>query len=87
MQLLETLKREHPDLIIWDPLPLLCPGSVCSAYDLNRKPLYLDSNYLRGHGNRVLEPLFTKAMLTIFGSIGTELWRPRETPNSKCILK
>jgi peptidoglycan/LPS O-acetylase OafA/YrhL len=65
MELLGVLKRDYPDLIVWDPLPFLCPGSTCSAYDHTGDPLYFDSNHLSGHGNRVLEPSFTELVLTI----------------------
>ncbi|MGZ7457099.1 acyltransferase family protein [Pseudomonas sp. Ma2-10] len=68
MKLLDLLKREHPDLTVWDPLPLLCPGQTCSAFDSNGKPLFFDSNHLSGHGNRVLTPSFTRVVLTIWRS-------------------
>ena len=68
MKLLDLLKREHPDLTVWDPLPLLCPGQTCSAFDNNGKPLFFDSNHLSGHGNRVLTPSFTHVLLTIWRS-------------------
>ena len=65
MALLETLQRKHPDLHVWDPLPLLCPGSTCSAFD-HGQPLFLDDNHLSGYGNRVLAPSFTQAVLAIW---------------------
>jgi peptidoglycan/LPS O-acetylase OafA/YrhL len=65
MALLKTLQRGHPGLHAWDPLPLLCPGSTCSAFD-HGKPLYLDDNHLSGYGNRVLVPAFTQTMLAIW---------------------
>lgn len=64
MELLNALQRDHPDLIVWDPLPFLCPGPTCSAYDGTGKPLYFDSDHLSGHGNRLLEPSFTELVLT-----------------------
>ncbi|QHF47594.1 acyltransferase [Pseudomonas sp. S35] len=67
MQLLEQLQARYQALHVWDPLPLLCPGPVCSAYDTNDKPLFFDSNHLSGHGNRVLEPSFSAALLKIWG--------------------
>lgn len=67
MKLLDSLKREYPGLTVWDPMPLLCPGQVCSAFD-NEKPLFFDSDHLSGHGNRVLTPAFTQVLLTIWGS-------------------
>jgi peptidoglycan/LPS O-acetylase OafA/YrhL len=46
-----------PGVIVWDPLPVLCPGEVCSAYD-GEKPLFFDADHLSGYGNRTLEPVF-----------------------------
>ncbi|WP_338507431.1 SGNH hydrolase domain-containing protein [Pseudomonas poae] len=66
MQLLQQLEARYPALHTWDPLPLLCAGPTCSAYDDNAKPLFFDSNHLSGHGNRVLEPAFTAALLKIW---------------------
>ncbi len=42
-----------PRLRVWDPLPLLCPGAVCSAYEGTR-PLFFDADHLSGYGNRKL---------------------------------
>ncbi|MCA1323737.1 acyltransferase family protein [Herbaspirillum sp. alder98] len=66
MRLLNGLQGDYPDLTVWDPFPLLCPGATCSAYDASGKPLYFDSNHLSGHGNRVLAPSFTKVVLGIW---------------------
>ena len=57
MALLASLAQAHPALHVWDPMPLLCKGSVCSAMD-GRDPLFFDSDHLSGHGNRVLLPDF-----------------------------
>ena len=67
MKLLEGLKREYPGLTVWDPMPMLCPWQVCSAFD-NEKPLFFDADHLSGHGNRVLTPSFTQILLTIWGN-------------------
>ena len=66
MQLLTLLKREYPNLTVWDPFAILCPGSTCSAYDASGLPLFFDSNHLSGHGNRVLEPSFTRTLLSVW---------------------
>ncbi|MFJ7882797.1 acyltransferase family protein [Pseudomonas sp. NPDC096917] len=66
MHQLEQLQREYPGLVVWDPFPLLCPGSVCSAYDNNGQPLFFDSHHLSGHGNRVLESSFVQLLLSIW---------------------
>jgi peptidoglycan/LPS O-acetylase OafA/YrhL len=46
-----------PAVRVWDPLPLLCPGAVCNAYDGTR-PLFFDGDHLSGHGNEKLSPGF-----------------------------
>lgn len=66
MALLGTLLRHYPSLTVWDPLPVLCPGTTCSAYDTDGKPFYNDSDHLSGHGNRVLEPSFSEALLSMW---------------------
>ncbi|MCC7005897.1 MAG: acyltransferase [Ottowia sp.] len=80
MQLLDLLKRKHPDLIIWDPLPLLCPHSICSAFDDSGKPLYFDSDHLSGHGNRVLTPSFTDVVLTIWRNTTLKHHKHEDSP-------
>lgn len=51
-----------PEVRVWDPLPLLCPGAVCETYRGGR-PLYFDADHLSGFGNRVLEGDFVMAVL------------------------
>jgi peptidoglycan/LPS O-acetylase OafA/YrhL len=62
MALLDQLTHEYPMLRVWDPLPLLCPGVTCSAYD-DGKPLFRDGDHLSGYGNRLLAPSFIQALL------------------------
>lgn len=64
MNVLARLSAQFPALQVWDPLPILCPGSLCSAYDDQGKPLFNDSDHLSAHGNRILEPAFTQHLLT-----------------------
>jgi peptidoglycan/LPS O-acetylase OafA/YrhL len=66
MHLLTQLAREYPVLKIWDPLPILCPGHLCSAYDEKGDPLFADADHLSGHGNRVLEPSFTQFLINLY---------------------
>ncbi len=61
MALLASLALAHPALQVWDPLPLLCEGSLCSAMD-GQDPLFFDSDHLSGHGNRVLLPDFVATL-------------------------
>ncbi len=51
------LQTAIPAIEIWDPLPLLCPGQICSAYD-GTKPLFFDADHLSGYANRKLAPSF-----------------------------
>jgi peptidoglycan/LPS O-acetylase OafA/YrhL len=62
MALLKHLTLEYPLLRVWDPLPLLCPGSTCSAYD-DGQPLFRDGDHLSGYGNRLLAPSFIQVLL------------------------
>jgi peptidoglycan/LPS O-acetylase OafA/YrhL len=62
MALLKHLTLEFPLLRVWDPLPLLCPGSTCSAYD-DGQPLFRDGDHLSGYGNRLLAPSFIQVLL------------------------
>lgn len=40
---------------IWDPFPVLCPGTVCRGYK-DRNPLYFDTDHLTGFANTMLLP-------------------------------
>ena len=48
-----------PALSVWDPLPILCPGTVCEA-QMDGRPLYFDGDHLSAYGNRVLIPDFER---------------------------
>lgn len=67
MALIDRLTEQYPMVHVWDPLPLLCPGKICSAF-ADGKPLYRDADHLSGYGNRVLEADFTEVLLTILKS-------------------
>lgn len=43
---------------VWDPMPLLCPGTECHAY-LDGKPLLFDGDPLSYFSNMLLLPFFT----------------------------
>lgn len=61
LQSLHTLKAEYPELVIWDPFPILCPGSICSVMR-DGKPLFFDQDHLSGYGNQLLVESFTKLL-------------------------
>ena len=50
---LQELVARLPGASLWDPFPLLCPGSRCEPLQQGR-PLFFDADHLSGHGNRVL---------------------------------
>jgi peptidoglycan/LPS O-acetylase OafA/YrhL len=49
---------EHiPGVYVWDPMPILCPGDVCST-SRDGYPLFFDGDHLSGYSNRLLLPYF-----------------------------
>ena len=64
LESLHTLKTEYPALVIWDPFPILCPDSVCSAF-LDGKPLFIDQDHLSGYGNQLLLESFSELLSSI----------------------
>ena len=61
------LAARMPALSVWDPLPVLCPGSTCAA-TMQGKPLYFDGDHLSAYGNRLLLPSFTRHLAAITGA-------------------
>jgi peptidoglycan/LPS O-acetylase OafA/YrhL len=49
---------------VWNPLDVLCPGSVCSTH-LDGRPLLFDGDHLSGHGNALLLPHFAEHLRRI----------------------
>ncbi len=58
------LTNTVPNVSVWDPLPLLCPGQTCSAFD-NGRPLFFDGDHLSGYADRRLAPAFVEAMVGV----------------------
>lgn len=58
---LQQVADALPGAQVWDPLPTLCPGPVCTP-DHEGKPLFFDGDHLSGYGNRVLLPAFQKQL-------------------------
>jgi len=58
MASMEQLAREVPGVVIWDPLPILCPGDPCSAWK-DGLPLYFDDDHISGYANDLLFGSFT----------------------------
>lgn len=62
MDSIAQITQDDSQVRVWDPFPVLCPSSTCSAFDAE-KPLFFDGDHLSGHGNRLLYPSF-KAFLS-----------------------
>ena len=54
---LQRVASQLRNASVWDPFPVLCPGTTCAAVRDGR-PLYFDGDHLSGHGNRMLLPSF-----------------------------
>lgn len=52
-----ALQQGLPHSSVWDPLPVLCPGPVCST-QRDGRPLLFDGDHLSGHANALLLPDF-----------------------------
>ncbi|MEM7197558.1 MAG: acyltransferase family protein [Pseudomonadota bacterium] len=66
---LETIAEQFPNVTIWDPLPILCPGKVCKVHDENGLPLFFDTDHLSGHGNDVLYPEFQDMIFSLWEDV------------------
>ncbi len=55
MAALHMLAARYPGLEVWDPMPLLCDDSTCSAMRGGR-PLFFDGDHLSPFGNLTLLP-------------------------------
>jgi hypothetical protein len=64
LESLSRLAAHSPAISIWDPLPVLCPGSTCEAA-MQGRPLYFDGDHLSAHGNRVLLPSFARHLAAL----------------------
>jgi len=60
---MQRLSQQVPGLSIWDPLPVLCPGEVCSSLRDGR-PLFFDGDHPSAYGNWVLYPDFKQKILS-----------------------
>lgn len=61
---MQRLSQQVPGLSIWDPLPVLCPGEVCSSLREGR-PLFFDGDHPSAYGNWVLYPDFKQMILSL----------------------
>lgn len=62
---MDKLASAFPQMVVWDPFPVLCPDEVCHAFD-GDKPMFFDADHLSAHGNRVLYPDFAALVSDIW---------------------
>ncbi|WP_411875877.1 acyltransferase family protein [Vulcanococcus limneticus] len=60
-----AMRVRHPDLVIWDPFPRLCPSSPCQAF-ADGKPLFFDGDHLSGFGNETLYTDFLGVLANVW---------------------
>jgi hypothetical protein len=61
-----AIARAQPNVLLWDPFPLLCPSEMCHAFQ-HGKPIVIDGHHLSAYANELLYPSFRGAMQTAFG--------------------
>ncbi|WP_424933110.1 acyltransferase family protein [Amaricoccus macauensis] len=54
LKTIEYFASLSPNISIWDPFTLLCPGENCSLFDDNGMPLFYDNDHLSGYANDLL---------------------------------
>jgi peptidoglycan/LPS O-acetylase OafA/YrhL len=60
---MRTLAQDLPAVSVWDPFPILCPADPCRALDGQGRPQVFDADHLSGHGNDLLYPSLSAALL------------------------
>lgn len=70
MDEMRDIAQADPLVSVWDPFPVLCPGTVCSAFK-GEQPLFFDGHHLSGIGNDILRDAFGKTV--------SALLMPKET--------
>lgn len=65
LEQIQHLQQATPELVVWDPLPVLCPQRSCEAFRQGR-PLFFDADHLSGYGNRLLYPSFVETLKKIW---------------------
>jgi hypothetical protein len=64
LRALAQLQRRNPAVKIWDPMPVICPGTACTAFK-SGQPLFFDGDHLSGYGDDVLAPDFERFLGTL----------------------
>lgn len=56
---IRILAFDIPNIHLWDPFPVLCPGEICFT-EKEGRPLFSDGDHLSAYGNLLLSPEFSK---------------------------
>jgi hypothetical protein len=65
MNSLAALSSRYPDLVVWDPFPILCPDDPCRAVT-QAGPLFFDGDHLSGVANHLLYPNFQQTLRQVW---------------------
>ena len=63
---LAAIARAQPNVLLWDPFPMLGPSQACHAFR-HGKPLFMDADHVSAYANELLYPSFRRTMQTAFG--------------------
>jgi peptidoglycan/LPS O-acetylase OafA/YrhL len=69
MNSLAALSSIYPQLVVWDPFPILCPQDPCRAVT-ETGPLFFDGDHLSGAANHLLYPHFLQALRQVWAAQG-----------------
>lgn len=79
LRTMRSLVAKLPHATIWDPFPLLCPGTTCHAVEAG-KPLFFDGDHLSAYGSLRLLPDFARHMQSLRNPAAIT---PGRSPGSK----
>jgi peptidoglycan/LPS O-acetylase OafA/YrhL len=65
MNSLAALSSVYPQLVIWDPFPILCPQNPCRAVT-EAGPLFFDGDHLSSVANHLLYPHFLQVLRRVW---------------------
>jgi len=67
MDSLAALSSMYPNLVVWDPFPVLCPQDPCRAAAA-AGPLFFDGDHLTNFGNQLLYPHFLSVLRHVWAA-------------------
>ena len=59
---LDAVKRDLPEILIWDPFYVFCTNNTCNAFDDPGHPVFFDGDHLTAYGAGKLYPSFHKLL-------------------------